>query len=103
MRLDDLAGDTCEGCGAPLADYRRSDKRYCSVKCYNASYFRQFKAEVRRAKLEARAVRNCLHCGEPIAIEKDPRAKCCSIHCTNQYRYAQRRARRTEQFRCEPV
>lgn len=84
--LDDLRGDVCPGCGAPLPDERHPHRRYCSRACYA----REFRGMEKQARREARGVRHCATCGEEIDQGRPVGTLYCSRRCSRKASHRRR-------------
>jgi len=85
MRLDELAGPTCERCGAEIPEFgpsgqrrKRVEARHCSKRCAALSYHALQSAAI----LESKADRPpCAFCRGPVAASRNRRAIYCSAEC----------------------
>ena len=88
--IDDLAGDLCEGCGAPLSDDRDPRMTFCCRECWRRNYA----AVEKSARDEARKDRVCVGCGKIVDPRRNKSAKYCSTICLTRTKNAAVRAAR---------
>lgn len=71
----------CEWCSKQLPGRPRSDRKYCSLKCANASAY----AFVAEERLQTRTGRLCQQCGHEVPDTMQASATFCSIRCRNRF------------------
>lgn len=101
----------CVCCGGPLPARRRSNKEYCSKRCFNSAYYardpdgRQAAhkswrdANVARhaaERLAKKVQRFCEECSTPLPITVDRRRRFCSRQCINALSLRRTRLQRYE-------